>query len=129
MLLALMFVFMIVGMIIGRPYFYALYFPNYTLNILAAISTTGLIYLICRSLKNSKRLLVLSKIGKLSILLLCVHSIDFMLSGTNTMIYKVFMMEGRIANILFDLLLIIVPIMGMCILSEIKYIRKIFNIK
>ena len=48
MLLALMFVFVIVGMIIGSPYFYALYFPNYTLNILAAISTTGLIYLICR---------------------------------------------------------------------------------
>lgn len=31
--------------------------------------------------------------------------------------------------ILFDLLLVIVPIIGMYILSEIKFVRKIFNIK
>ena len=48
--------FIIAGMKVGEPYFFALYFPNFIINTFAAISTTGGLYFIFRRLNSTKTL-------------------------------------------------------------------------
>ena len=74
----LMLCFVIFGMFIGEPYFYALYFPNWIVNVLAALSACAVIYYLCSQIKNNKFAHMLAYIGRLSLLLLSVHSLDYM---------------------------------------------------
>ena len=76
--LILMLCVMALGMMVGEPYFYALYFPNWIVNVLAALSACAVIYYLCSQIKNNKFAHMLAYIGRLSLLLLSVHSLDYM---------------------------------------------------
>lgn len=121
--------FIIAGMKVGEPYFFALYFPNFIINTFAAISTTGAIYFISRKLKNTQTLCFLSNVGRLSLLLLCIHGIDYILKGTNTFVYTLCSLNGRVANLIYDIMLIAMPVIATFIFARVVFVRKIFNIK
>ena len=121
--------FIIAGMKVGEPYFFALYFPNFIINTFAAISTTGAIYFISRKLKNTQILCFLSNVGRLSLLLLCIHGIDYILKGTNTFVYTLCSQNGRVANLIYDIMLIAMPVIATSIFARVVFVRKIFNIK
>ena len=121
--------FIIAGMKVGEPYFFALYFPNFIINTFAAISTTGAIYFISRKLKNTQILCFLSNVGRLSLLLLCIHGIDYILKGTNTFVYTLCSLNGRVANLIYDIMLIAMPVIATFIFARVVFVRKIFNIK
>ena len=121
--------FIIAGMKVGEPYFFALYFSNFIINTFAAISTTGAIYFISRKLKNTQTLCFLSNVGRLSLLLLCIHGIDYILKGTNTFVYTLCSLNGRVANLIYDIMLIAMPVIATFIFARVVFVRKIFNIK
>ena len=50
--LILMLCVMALGMMVGEPYFYALYFPNWIVNVLAALSACAVIYYLCTLVSN-----------------------------------------------------------------------------
>ena len=126
-LLALVFVMM--GMGIGEPYFYSLYFPNWIVNTLAAISATYLFYFLCRKLSRVQLLTWMAKVGRLSLLVLCVHGIDGILGGTHAFVFDSCGLSGHAAYLVYDLMLIAVPLLGMSVLSRISLVKKVINIK
>ena len=121
--------FIIAGMTVGEPYFFALYFPNFIINTFAAISTTGAIYFISRKLKNTQTLCFLSNVGRLSLLLLCIHGIDYILKGTNTFVYTLCSLNGRVAYIIYDILLMTMPVIATCFFVKLTFVRFLFNVK
>ena len=121
--------FIIAGMKVGEPYFFALYFPNFIINTFAAISTTGGLYFIFRRLNSTKTLCFISNIGKLSLLLLCIHGIDYILKGTNSFVYTLCSLNGRVANIIYDILLIAMPVIATCFFVKLTFVRSLFNVK
>ena len=121
--------FIIAGMKVGEPYFFALYFPNFIINTFAAISTTGAIYFISRKLKNTQTLCFISNIGKLSLLLLCIHGIDYILKGTNSFVYTLCSLNGRVAYIIYDILLMTMPVIATCFFVKLTFVRFLFNVK
>lgn len=125
----LMLCFVIFGMFIGEPYFYALYFPNWLGNVLVAICASGVIYYICRLCGNNKMTAWLAYVGRLSLLLLSVHGIDYMFSFSKTLVYSRLALEGKIAALLFDSMLIFIPLLGIVVLPKFSLARKLFNVK
>ena len=121
--------FIIAGMKVGEPYFFALYFPNFIINTFAAISTTGGLYFIFRRLNSTKTLCFISNIGKLSLLLLCIHGIDYILKGTNTFVYTLCSLNGRVAYIIYDILLMTMPVIATCFFVKLTFVRSLFNVK
>lgn len=124
----LMFCVVAFGMFIGEPYFYALYFPNWLENVLVAICVSGIIYYLCRLCGNNKMMAWLAYVGRLSLLLLSVHGIDYMLSISKIIAYSLLTVEGKTANVLFDLMLFLIPLLGIVVLPKFSIIRKIFRI-
>lgn len=124
----LMLCFVAFGMFIGEPYFYALYFPNWLGNVLVAICASGVIYYICRLCGNNKMTAWLAYVGRLSLLLLSVHGIDCMFSFSKIVVYSRFALEGKTANLLFDSMLFLIPLLGVMILPRFGIVRKIFRI-
>ncbi len=118
----------VVGMLIGEVYFYALYFPCWILNVVAAVFTTGLIYLLCQQLGGMMLSTVLARIGRISLLILCVHGVDSILSISKTFVFSILQLEGRIAYLLFDISLVAFALMGSAIAIRSKYVRKLYNI-
>lgn len=126
---------LIFGMFIGEPYFYALHFPNWLGNVLVAICCCGLIYYLCRqcgnnkTLHDDKMLFLLAYVGRLSLLLLSVHGIDYMFSFSKTVVYSMFALEGKVAGLLFDSMLFCIPLLGIVVLPKFGIIRKLFKVK
>lgn len=125
----LMLCFVAFGMFIGEPYFYALYFPNWLGNVLAAICASGVIYYICRLCGNNKLMAWLAYVGRMSLLLLSVHGIDYMFSFSKTLVYSRLALEGKIAGLLFDSMLIFIPLLGIVVLPKFSLVRILFNVK
>lgn len=126
--LILMLCVMALGMKVGEPYFYALYFPNWIVNVLAALSACAVIYYLCSQIKNNKFAHMLAYIGRLSLLLLSVHSLDYMFSFSKAIVYTRLSLEGKGASLLFDSMLFIIPLLGIVFLPKMSLIRKIFKI-
>lgn len=123
----LMLCIIVFGMFIGEPYFYALYFPNWLGNVLVAICASGVIYYLCRLCGNNKMTAWLAYVGRLSLLLLSVHGIDYMFFS-KTLVCSRLALEGKAAGLLFDFLLIFIPLLGVMILPKFGIVRKIFRI-
>lgn len=118
-----------IGIFIGEPYFYALYFPNWLGNVLVAICASGVLYYLCRQCRNNKMTVWLAYVGRLSLLLLSVHGIDYMFSFSKTVVYSGFALEGKVASLLFDSMLFLIPLLGIVILPKFGIIRKLYNVK
>lgn len=125
----LMLCIVIFGMFIGEPYFYALYFPNWLWNVLAALCASGIIYYVCRQCGSNKIVIWLAYIGRLSLLLLSVHGIDYMFSFSKTIVYSSLALEGKAAGLLFDSMLFFIPLLGIVVLPKFGIIKNLFNVK
>lgn len=85
------------------------------------------IYL-CSQIKNNKFAHMLVNIGRLGLLLLSVHSLDYMFSFSKAIVYTWLSLEGKGASLLFDSMLFIIPLFGIVFLPKMSLIRKIFKI-
>ena len=104
------------------------YYSCYLINILASIGATYIIYLICKHINKYKYTsLILSYIGRISILILCIHIIDL----TFTPIHK---LNKYLSNHHLIAIIIIIWRLGFTIilaylLSKVTFIIKLFKIK
>ena len=73
------------------------------------------IYL-CSQIKNNKFAHMLVNIGRLGLLLLSVHSLDYMFSFSKAIVYTWLSLEGKGASLLFDSMLFIIPLFGIVFL-------------
>ena len=52
-----------------------------------------------------------------------------MFSFSKTLVYSRLALEGKIAGLLFDSMLILIPLLGIVVLPKFSLVRKLFNVK
>lgn len=105
------------------------YYPSYIINMIASIVGGYLIYYISYKFTNTKIGLILSHIGTLSLIILCIHIIDLQFfSRICYLITNKFTLNNELRNFIFIIWNLLIPIVGAMVLVKYKVFKNIFNI-
>lgn len=117
--------------IAGPMYMVECYYSSYLFNVVGGICGCYLVYLLAKSIKSSRIGLLLTQIGNISILVLCVHIVDLnSIKYIRSFIdYKFLHTEGILSNLFILSWNMLFAIVGALILSKITIVKKIFLLK
>lgn len=116
------------GMCVGEVYFFNLSFSFWFLNVASASGATFMIYVLSKRICDIKFAGYFTFLGKISMLVLCVHATDGALLLTKN-ILDLLSLKGTFYYLTYNLMLISIAVIGVIALAHIKIVRRVFNIK
>lgn len=124
------FVLLLLSAMMGPVGMVTCYYPAFMLNVIAAIGGGILFYHLSSKLVGKKIGILLAYIGKLSLIVLCIHILDLrFISRCYYYISSKLMINDMFHNRLLIMWHLIVPVIGSILMSRYRVFQRIFNLR